>query len=294
MAAKQTAYEAITATIIAALEAGEVAWQKPWNSKAPCNAITGKAYRGVNPFLLVLASKSYTDNRWLTFPQAKELGGSVKSGEKGTWIVYSSQIPTKEDPKKSFWLMRRYCVFNIEQCENLEKLPPLEVVNQDTDPNILAEELVAKYTDAPPVTFGGGIACYRPSTDEVNMPNRADFNGNPEFYSTLFHEFAHSTGHEKRLNRKSLTEHDGFGGYNYSNEELVAEFAAAFMMAECGMDMPVKDNTVAYLQSWIKALKNDPTLVVKAASAAQKAADYMKGVTVAKDAEDTEKETVAA
>jgi len=287
-----TPYEHITETIIAQLEAGNVVWQKPWQSSKPCNAITNKPYRGINPFLLAIAGMKYTDHRWLTFKQALELGGNVKKGEHGTWITFSSPTVKKDASGEvvgKYWLMKAYKVFNVEQCENLDKLATLESVmnaNSETDPNIMAEEIWAKYADAPEILWGSE-AFYTPSTDKITMPKREKFSSNAHFYAILFHEGAHSTGHASRLSRKSVTESDGFAGQLYSAEELIAEFSSAFLCDEAGLEMPTRENTVAYLQSWIKALNDDKTMLVKAAAAAQKVADYMLGVT-AKSDEDTD------
>ncbi|RUP37966.1 MAG: DUF1738 domain-containing protein [Acinetobacter sp.] len=287
-----TPYDHITETIIKALEAGNVVWQKPWKSSRPANAITGKVYRGINPFLLAIAGMKYSDHRWLTFKQAVELGGSVKKGEHGTWITFSSPTVKKDtngDVVSKYWLMKAYKVFNVEQCENLDKLQTLESLmsaNTEKDANIVAEEIWAKYADAPEILWGSE-AFYRPSTDQITMPKRETFSSNAHFYATLFHEGAHSTGHASRLNRKSVTESDGFAGQLYSVEELIAEFSSAFLCDEAGLEIPTRENTVAYLQSWIKALNDDKTMLVKAAAAAQKVADYMLGVT-AKSDEDTD------
>jgi len=287
-----TPYDHITETIIKALEAGNVVWQKPWKSSRPANAITGKAYRGINPFLLAIAGMNYSDHRWLTFKQALELGGNVKKGEHGTWITFSSPTVKKDangDVVGKYWLMKAYKVFNVEQCENLDKLATLESImnaNAETDPNIVAEEIWAKYADAPEILWGSE-AFYTPSTDKITMPKREKFSSNAHFYATLFHEGAHSTGHASRLSRNSVTESDGFAGQLYSAEELIAEFSSAFLCDEAGLEMPTRENTVAYLQSWIKALNDDKTMLVKAAAAAQKVADYMLGVSAKSDEEDT-------
>jgi len=286
-----SSYEKITDTIIEALEKGNVVWQKPWKTSKPCNAITGKPYRGINPFLLGLSGATYADHRWVTFNQSKELGGNVKKGEKSTWIVFFSPSVKKDDDGKvlsAYWIMKSYFVFNVEQCENLTKLAPLEIVNKEVEADILAEEIWAKY-DGKPEVIWGGLACYSPKADKITMPKRDTFQSNAHFYATLFHEGAHSTGHESRLNRKSVTESDGFGGQMYSVEKLIAEFSSAFLCSEAGLDMPTRENTVAYLQSWIKALKDDSTMLVRAAASAQKVADYMMGVN-AKTEEDTASE----
>jgi antirestriction protein ArdC len=294
---KRNAYEKITQEIIEALEDGVVAWQKPWKSNMPQNAVSGKDYRGINPFILGIHGAKYADHRWLTYKQATHLGGNVKKGEKGTTVTYWQFLPTiGEDGKVSnIPLMKTYTVFNVEQCENLVKLKSLESikeVNPEKNPSMVAEEIWAGFTSAPEVK-NGSSACYRPSTDEIFMPKRELFNSNEDYYATLFHEGAHATGHESRLKRSEVTNPTRFGSHNYSKEELVAEFTSAFLMSHAGMEAPTRENTVAYLQSWIKALNDDKMLLVKAASQAQKAADYILGITFAEaEAEVEQKELV--
>lgn len=279
--------EKITATIIEALSQGTVPWQKPWKSSKPCNAITGKSYRGINTILLGLSGGKYSDHRWVTYKQAQELGGNVKKGEKSTWIVFYSTVPKKIDGEVvgKFAMMKTYFVFNVEQCEGLTKLAPLEVQNLIDEPDVLAEKIWEAFTDKPKVNYGLS-AFYSPLMDEITMPKRESFNGNPEFYSTLFHEGAHSTGHSSRLNRKGITDSNGFGSSEYGFEELVAELTASFLMAETGLGEPTRDNSVAYIKNWIQVLQNDTSMVVKAAAQAQKAFDYMTGVSQAKEADE--------
>jgi antirestriction protein ArdC len=282
-------YERITDSIIEAMEKGEVVWQKPWKSIKPCNAITGKAYRGINPWLLALNGEKYTDHRWLTYNQAKELGGNVKKGEKSTMIVFFSPVPKKNkdtgEVNGTFWLLKSYIVFNVEQCENLVKLAPLDTlvnVNQEKDPNIVAEEIWNNYLGKPSLETGD-VACYLPSQDKILMPRRETFKSNAFFYAILFHESGHSTGAKNRLNRPGVAEFDNYGSEKYSKEELIAEFTSAFLCAEAGLEAPTRDNSVAYLQNWIQALKDDKTLIVKAATAAQKAAEHILGTSAKND-----------
>jgi antirestriction protein ArdC len=275
------AYEQITQSIIESLEAGHVIWQKPWVSFRPCNAITNKPYRGINPFILG-AKTQYTDHRWLTFKQALELKGSVRRGEKGTHVTFSSRISKQNDLGEvvgNYFLLKTYTVFNVQQCDNLEikSLEEFGNKNQELDPNLEAEKIWSNYPLCPQVVTGTE-AFYRPSTDVVTMPARDRFINNAHYYATLFHEGAHATGHESRLNRKTVMSNNGFGSESYSIEELVAEFASVFLMSESGLDIPVRENSVAYLQGWVQALNNDKTMLVKAAAQAQKAADYIMGV----------------
>jgi antirestriction protein ArdC len=128
------------------------------------------------------------------------------------------------------------------------------------------------------IITGGASAYYTPASDTVVVPSLNSSTSSEGYYSTLFHELAHSTGHESRLNRKELVNSDGFGNTNYAKEELTAEMTAAFLCAITGIHQPTIANSAAYIQSWLKALRNDKTLVIKAAAQAQKAADYIMSV----------------
>lgn len=139
----------------------------------------------------------------------------------------------------------------------------------------VCKQIVDNMPHCPKIRNAGDRAYYSCSTDNVTMPLQALFHSMEEYYSTLFHELAHSTGHDTRLNRKELKEHDGFGGENYSKEELTAELTAAFLCAISGIEQKTLTNSIAYIQGWLKALNNDKTLILKAASQAQAAADFI-------------------
>lgn len=273
-------YEIVTNRIIETLEAGEIPWKKSWNSKtqAPRNLTSGKTYSGINVFILL--SARFQSPYWLTFKQATEKGGTVRKGEKGLPIVFWSTTE-KEDDKtgeiKKTGFLRYYTVFNITQIDGLKDVPAVEVHEETEGAEAfdMAHDIVAGMPDAPAVKHGFTRACYIPSVDEINMPLMRSFGQPEEYFSTLFHELAHSTGHENRLNRKGSGEIRHFGDADYSKEELVAEFGAAFLCAEAGISQAVITNQAAYIQGWLKALKNDSKLLVTAAAQAQKAADYI-------------------
>jgi antirestriction protein ArdC len=285
-------YEAITGAIIAALEEGTVPWQRPWNGKVgmasfPHNGATGNAYRGLNPWTLwaVAARKGYQSDAWLTFKQARALGGFVLKGEKGTLVYFwkfdlqkDEDVEPGEKPK-TIPFMKTYVVFNVEQTQGV-KLPKREFVETPLEwaPFEAAEAVLDGYVSASGITFGnrgGASAYYIPSYDEVQMPERCQFKGGDAYYSTAFHELAHSTGHPSRLGRFDLTAKlPSFGSANYSFEELVAEFSAAFLSASVGIDS-TRDNSVAYIKGWLSVLKGDPKIAVQAAGKAQRAADLI-------------------
>jgi antirestriction protein ArdC len=280
---KLTIYESVTLTILSSLSAGVIPWRKPWNSDAalPTSLATGKLYRGINSFLLGITP--YSDHRWLTFKQVQERGGQVKKGEKSTMVVYWKhwEPPSASDEaKKRIPVLRYFHVFNVEQCEGLD-VPELYRPQPPDEPQRIerAELLVQSMPNPPSIAEGGQSAWYRPSDDHVQMPRLNTFENSDSFYATLMHELGHSTGHESRLNRKEVTGDIRFGSGDYSKEELVAELTSAFCCATVGLDNSLIDNAASYISGWLKVLKSDPKAVVIAAAQAQKAADYIRGVT---------------
>lgn len=272
------AYEVIADRIISALNKGEVPWRKPWSLKPGMKpqSVSGRAYTGIN--VVILALSGYSDPRWLTYRKALELGGHVKKGEKSTpvvlWKPVEREVDNDDIETQTFWLLRCYSVFNIGQCEGLE-LPPLDTP-QECDPIQAAEEIIAEMPNRPCIKHDGcDRAYYIPSKDEVHLPFTWDFDSMEEYYSTAFHELAHSTGHNSRLDRHEMESGLApFGSPTYSREELVAEFCAAFLCNESGIENTI-ENSAAYIQSWAKVLDKDNRLVVVAASQGQKAANYV-------------------
>lgn len=277
----QSVYEIVTEQVIRQLEQGVAPWRKPWRTDAPCNLVSGKPYRGINVFLL--ASQGYGSRYWLTFNQAKKLGGHVKQGEHSSlvtfWHVGEEKIIRGADGaerKSTPFLLRFYRVFNVCQTEGIaEKLglgksaPRVPSIEQ-------CEAIVAGMPNAPK-REQDARAWYRPSTDTVGMPARGLFNSSEEFYSTVFHELTHSTGHASRIGREGIEQLNTFGSESYSREELIAEMGAAMLCGVAGIAPSTIQNSAAYLQSWIDRLRGDSKLLVSAASAAQKAADYIRG-----------------
>lgn len=269
------------------IESGKLNWEKGWNPEfgLPQNYITRKPYRGINSLLTMFSG--YSSPYWLTFDQAKKLKGFVRAEEKGTPIVYWSikeRTRKETDPvtgeetqeKFSYRILRYSTVFNSEQVEGMEFEKPDGLKEYGTIADI--ENVLNEMPEKPLVKFGGGRAYYSPSFDHVGMPDKGSFVSLEEYYSTLFHEFVHSTGHTSRLNRATVMG-GGFDRHDqYSFEELIAEFGAAFLNAMFGIDTKdVEENSAAYLQSWTSKLKKDPQLLYKAAGAAQKGVDFILG-----------------
>ena len=275
------AYEVITETIIEKLEQGTVPWHQPWSNEAAKNLISKREYRGINVFLL--GASRYANPYWLTFRQAKQLGGHVKKGERSTPVVFWKWLErerdnpdTGETETVSTPLLRYYRVFNVEQCEGIpaEKVPTLENA-RDFRPIEEAERVVQEMPQRPIIQHEAAQAFYRPSADVVNMPVAELFTSDEEYYSTLFHELTHATGHESRLKRLDTDKIAAFGGKDYSQEELVAEMGSAFLCGHCGIAERIIDNSAAYIQGWLRRLRNDKSLVVFAAAQAQKAVDFI-------------------
>lgn len=268
-------YESVTLRILECLGRGVVPWRKPWGVAAPRNLSSGHVYRGVNQILLSCAA--FSSPYWVTFKQARMLGGSVKRGERGTpivfWKVYENEKRNGDTEKR--FVLRHFTVFNSEQTEGIY-VPKLEAPKA-VDPIEDCEKIVSSFKDSPSIEHGGNRACYLPSLDRIHLPSRTSFSSAEEYYSTLFHEFVHATGHAKRLNRKGVADARGFASHEYSHEELVAECGAAFLCAHAGIAPKTLDNSASYIAHWASALKNDPKWIVQAASAAAKASDFILG-----------------
>ncbi len=270
-------YEIITDRIIQSLQKGVVPWRTPWVVEAPRNLISRKPYRGVNVFLL--SAMRYTSSWWLTFNQAKGLGGSVKKGEKSTPVVFykvydDKVVNPKTGKADKRFVLRFYNVFNALQCEGIT-VPP-EPMGREFAPLQECEHIVDRYIGrGPPVTHGGHQAAYSPTLDVIHMPPKDSFESPEAYYATRFHEMVHSTGHPSRLDREGIAKFDGFGSHQYSFEELVAECGSAFLCGEAGILNTTLDNSVAYIGSWIKKLQSEPKWVVQAGGKAAAAADYI-------------------
>jgi antirestriction protein ArdC len=279
---KRNIYEEITTTIITKLEQGLIPWNKPWSSGGPAkNLSSKKEYRGINQMLLGMSD--YKSPYWVTFKQAKALKGQVRKGEKSTMVVFWKMVRVKDedDEAKIVPFLRHYCVFNVEQCDGLESVVPgTESVPEplDFEPLAAAEAIVQGMPNAPSIEHKGTRACYAPAKDAIRMPEQKDFDSVESYYATLFHELGHSTGHRSRLNRDTMSDVAAFGSQTYSKEELVAEFTSAFLCGRCDIAPAIIENAAAYIQGWLKKLRNDNRLLVNAGAQAQKAADYILNV----------------
>ena len=266
---KAVAYEAVYNQIIATMEKGDIPWRKGWVGATPRNGESGHKYSGINFF--ILASSGFADPRWFTYNQIKKAGGHVKQGSKGHQVVFWKMLDTEDasGAKKTIPLLRYSTVFNFEQCEDMKNVKTIEdVVLLD------AEAIISGYRGGPVIKYGFDKASYIPSLDEVHMPSKTQFKKIEEYYSVIFHELSHSCLHEKRMNRKLCTD---FGSNTYSENELEAEFASAFLCNLAGIDNTI-ENSAAYIKGWMKAFKDNPAMITNAASRAQKVVNYILGV----------------
>jgi antirestriction protein ArdC len=280
---KMSVYDTITAQVIKQLESGVAPWRRPWRTDSPKNLRTLKEYRGLNVFLL--ASQGYVSPYWLTFNQAKALGGHVKQGEQSSLVTFWKRSPytkrnqqTGKDETRDGFLLRYYRVFNLCQTEGIAEKLGLSVTGESGQPvpDIEGCERIVRDMPNRPKMETSSSAWYRPLTDTVGMPDKSLFTGSEEFYSTLFHELGHSTGHPSRVGREGIENVNAFASTSYSKEELVAEMTSAFLCGVSGIAPATLSNSAAYLEGWVRKLRGDSRLLVSAACHAQKAADYIR------------------
>mgnify|MGYP003636763598 CR=1 FL=1 len=282
-------YDEITTRIIGELEAGRVPWVQPWGTAAakaplamPNNASTGRGYSGINILILwgAVIENGFSGQSWLTFRQALSLGGNVRKGERGTTVVYADRfVPDDEknraretgDDPQAIPFLKRFTVFNAAQCENL---PQGNTIAAPPTPPGLIEPTVETLIETSGIEFriGGNRAFYAPTHDYVQVPPPQAYFEPINWHRTALHELGHASGHPSRLDRDMS---GSFGSKKYAFEELVAEMNAAFCCASLGIVPTVRH--ADYIGSWLEVLREDNRAIVRAASKASKAADYLLG-----------------
>jgi len=282
-------YDDITNKIIAELEEGCLPWVQPWGTDAaraplakPQNAATGRGYSGINVLILwgAVIQHGFPGQGWLTFRQALSLGGNVRKGERGTTIVYADRFVPEEERKRAFAtgddphaipFLKRFTVFNAAQCENLPE--EVAAVAPPPEPGLI-EPKVETLISATGIDFriGGNRAFYSPAYDYVQVPPPQAYFEPINWHRTALHELGHASGHETRLNR-DLT--GSFGSRKYAQEELCAELTAAYCCAALGIVPTVRH--ADYIGSWLDLMREDNRAIVRAASRASKASDYLLG-----------------
>ena len=279
MSKRRDIYQEITDLVIQDLEKGVVPWEKPWTGPdGECrNGISQNAYSGINRLITWLDQRSGRGSKlYFSFKQAKSLGGHVKKGARGIPIVFYKPLKIEEVNKagevdeKTIPMMKYSVVFNLDDIEGLDSVKDIEskIERREISLHEASEKIISKIN--PLIKFGGDQACYRPSSDSIHMPDRDRFKDQPSYYSVLFHEIAHWTGHESRLKRNNK---NFFGSYDYAFEELIAEMGAAFISSSVGFKYDAQH--AAYIENWLRILKKDKRMLFKAAAQAQKAADFV-------------------
>tara|TARA_R110002072_G_scaffold289831_3_gene457127 strand:- start:7163 stop:8083 length:921 start_codon:yes stop_codon:yes gene_type:complete len=283
-------YTRVTNAIIADLERGVRPWLKPWNAEHVAGRITrplragGQPYKGINVLTLweSALSQHFTAPIWMTFNQAKELGANIRKGSKGTLVVYADRITRTEttengqESERGIYFMKAYSVFNVEQ---IEGLPPhfYTIAASQAEPaeRIEVADQFFDHTGAD-IRHGGNHAYYAPQDDYVQMPPFESFRDAESYCSTLAHEMTHWTKHPTRLDRDFGRRK--FGDEGYAREELVAEIGAAFLCCDLGITPEPRDDHAAYLDHWLKVLKDDKRAIFRAAAHAQRAVDFLHGL----------------
>ena len=283
-------YTRVTDRIIAELEKGVRPWLKPWNAEHAAGRITrplragGEPYKGINVLMLWMSAQAqgFAAPIWMTFNQAKDLGANVKKGAKGSLVVYANHVTKAEtgddgeESERDVYFMKGYTVFNVEQVEGLPAhfhataAPQLDPVQR-----IEAADLFFANTGAD-VRHGGNRAYYAGEPDTIQMPPFEAFRDAESYCATLAHELTHWTKHPTRLARDFGRK--TFGDDGYAREELVAEIGSAFLACDLGVTPEPREDHAAYLDHWLKVLKEDKRAIFQAAAHAQKAVDYLYGL----------------
>lgn len=277
-------YQEITDSIITELEKGAAPWVKPWNAPqgADKNVISQKPYRGINRLLLAMVGgiKGYSNPAWGTYKQWESMGGQVRKGEKAAKIIFWSQAKSTnpEGEEKAYAFAKAYFVFNVSQVEGIDIVVSED--KQNDNAKIENCESTIKATEAK-IIHGGDTACFIPSSDVIRMPEIGTFQSSEHYYATAFHELTHWTSDKKRCDRDISK--GRFGNPDYAFEELVAELGAAFLCSTHGIAGDLRH--AGYIDSWLKALKNDNKAIFKASGLAQAAADYVLNCKVSEETE---------
>ena len=277
-------YSQVNDRIIAALEQGIIPWKRPWTGRLPTNYATGKQYRGVNILTLGIAEMvcGYSSPYWITFRQAQKHGGHIKRGEKATYIVFSDkkvkevEIEDGKKEQKVYHFIKSFPVFNWDQTEGVPKKEAGLALDPDRDLIDVCDSILNGMPNPPTYSEGGSSAYYAPNEDLVNLPPIETFKMTEGYVATKFHEYAHSTGHKTRLNRPGVMGVAAFGSDDYGFEEMVAELTSAYLCAINGIDNTL-ENSTAYIQNWLRVLRNDKTMLLKASGKATMAVDFILG-----------------
>jgi antirestriction protein ArdC len=268
-------YQIVTDRLIKMLENGVVPWRCPWTGGIPMNYISKRHYSGIN--ILLLGMLNYKFPYFLSRKQVYSLNGQINPGERSNLVIFYRPFKKKvmnmhvveETELVTRYVLRYYSVYNIEQ--TTIKLPQSNHFNKIN----ICEQIIDGMPLKPTVVSKHQKAYYLPIKDVVNMPELNSFRNPESYYSTLFHELIHSTGHQTRLNRNTITASHAFGDELYSEEELIAEIGSAFLSAQSGISNHTIDNSAAYIEGWLNILKRDSTFIFKCSRKAKDAVEFI-------------------
>ena len=272
-------YDLVTERIIEQLEKNIIPWQRPWSGthSGAYNRISNKPYSLINQMLLSHSGEYASYKQW------NDLGGHIKRGAKSEVVVLWKIQPFEEEQEdgtkviKQIPILRYYNVFHISQVDGVE--PKERTKFTELEPIEEAERIKEEYKEREHINIIETVsnkAFYNPTGDYIQIPCKEQYSAIEEFYSTLFHEIIHSTGHKTRLDRLETGNNAHFGSESYSKEELVAELGSASILNILGIETPKTfTNSTAYIQSWLRVLRNDNRFIISASSKAEKAVKYL-------------------
>ena len=276
-------YQQITDKIVAQIEADPGQWKMPWRASADAGELhmprsaVGRHYRGVNVLVLWCAAmeKGYTSPVWATYKQWKTQGAQVRKGEKSELVVYYDTFTKKDEQGEDQTLKfaKAFFVFNAAQVDGYEAPKEPEFPTEAEALQHIKEVDDYFHNVGSDVQEGGSRAFYSPSSDFIAVPAHCDFHTHHDYYSTLAHEHIHWTGHTSRCDRELKTAR--FGNEAYAFEELIAELGAAFLCSSLGLENEPRIDHAQYINSWLRVLKGDKKAIFTAASASQKAVDFL-------------------
>lgn len=284
-------HQEITNNIISLLDEVDLNdYQPPFANLAamgiPENPITKNRYQGVNILALWFNQKSRTlpSNKWASFKQWKQIGASVKKGEKGSRVIFYKTLTREEEGKSGeteevkIPMLRQYSVFNASQVEGYEDQDISELPESDRVERLSLIDAFCQSTGAE-IRTDGDEAFYAQLGDYINMPDTSLFfdtaqaSATENYYSTLLHELTHWTGAPRRLDRKEDPDRKAIESYAF--EELIAELGAAFLCAQHNIIQTQPKGHALYIKSWLRALRNNKTLIFKASAQAAKSTNFL-------------------
>lgn len=267
-------------TLQAHMAGGTLIWHNPCLIKAQSNLISGNPYHGVNQLLTALAADAagYRSSTWATFKQIRDRGGELHDAKgKGVPILfYTRLVPKDDEDGQERFVIRHSSVFNLDLVSGIDLSDVMADSVSPAGPDADAQGILAAYLDREQIRVSHGMPAYLPSLDVIRMPAVDEIATTDEYYSTVFHELAHSTGHPNRLCRFGVDAARKDNQEDYSREELVAEITSALLCHGCGVDSQASiKNSAAYLQGWSRFIARAGDAFLSAVNQAYKARAFI-------------------